>query len=132
MRDIQMTELEAFDSLVSTSEYALNLGEQSIALLTGYLLIAFFMGRRLTLFQVSFVNVAFALMFLSTQVSLATNMETVVYFTQVLMDMGSEIPTRGIEEDDWLATPTFALMVTAMLFGGALYFMWSVRHSKTE
>ena len=123
-----MTESEAFNSLLSTSEYALNLGEQSIALLTGYLLIAFFMGKRLTLFQVSFVNIAFALMFLSTQISLATNMETLVYFTQVLIDMGSEIPTRGIQADDWLATPLFALAVSAMLFGGALYFMWTIRN----
>jgi hypothetical protein len=127
-----MTEVEAYNSLLSTSDYALNLGEQSITLLTGYLLIAFFIGKRLTMFQVSFVNIVFALMFLSTQISLATNMDTLVYFTQLLTDMGSEIPTRGIQADDWLATPLFALAISAMLFGGALYFMWTIRNQSDE
>ena len=39
-----MTEVEAYNALLATSDYAINLGEQSIALLTGYLLIAFFIG----------------------------------------------------------------------------------------
>ena len=127
-----MTEVEAYNALLATSDYAINLGEQSIALLTGYLLIAFFIGKRLTLFQVSFVNIAFSLMFLSAQISLATNLSTLVYFAEFLTYMGSEIPTRGIQADDWVATPLFALSVSMMLFGGALYFMWTIRNQTDE
>lgn len=127
-----MTEVEAYAALRSTTDYALTLGEQSIALLTGYLLIAFFIGKRLTFFQVSFVNTVFSLMFFSCQISLATNMVTVVHFTQSLEDMGSEIPIRGVQADNWLATPFFALAVSIMMLSGALWFMWSIRHPKDE
>jgi len=128
-----MTEVEAYSALRETTEYAMAIGEQNITLLTGYLLIAFFIGAKLTRFQVSFVNVLFVVMFLSSCLSLASAAATLTHIAQRLRDTGSDIPMTAFDMgESGMASPIFVLGVCLAMLIGALYFMWSVRHPKIE
>ena len=128
-----MTEVEAYSAVRDTTEYAMSIGEQNITLLTGYLLIAFFIGARLTRFQVVFVNLLFVIMFSSSCLSLASAATTLTHIAQRLRDTGSDIPMTlfGMGESG-MASPIFVLGVCLAMLIGALYFMWSVRHPKKE
>lgn len=111
-----MTEFEVFEALRMEANFALAVGEQSITLLSGYLLIAFFIGSKLTFFQVSFVNLVFSMMYISSSISIISAMPTLNHFAERLIATGSEIAT----------------ITVLLMFVGALYFMWTVRHPKPE
>ena len=46
-----MTELDAYNALMLAFEHAQNTGQMLLTILTGYLLITYFMGDRLTTLQ---------------------------------------------------------------------------------
>ena len=122
-----MTELEAFQALRIEAAFALSIGEQSITIFTGYLLIAFFIGSKLTFFQVSFVSLVFSMMYISSSISIVSAMPTLNHFAERLIATGSEIPMTTV-----VASPEMATITVLLMFVGALYFMWTVRHPKTE
>ena len=122
-----MTEFEAFEALRIEAALTLSIGDQSITLLTGYLLIAFFMGSKLTFFQVSFVNVVFSMMYLSSSLAIVQSVPVLNHLTERLNATGSEIPINALT-----ANPATTITVISLMYLGALYFMWSVRHSKDE
>jgi small-conductance mechanosensitive channel len=117
---------EAFELLRMEATYTLSLGELSITILTGYLLIAFFIGARLTRFQVIFATAVYSVMYLSTAVSLSQSQAVLVYLTNSMQGSGSEIPVVSS------ANPSLSYLVTGLLYLGSIYFMWSVRHPKGE
>ena len=122
-----MTEFEAFEALRIEAALALSVGEQSITLLSGYLLIAFFIGSKLTFFQVSFVNVVFSMMYLSSSLAIIQSMPVLNHLAERLNANGSEIPINAST-----ANPAFSITIISLMYLGALYFMWTVRHPKTE
>jgi len=122
-----MTEFEAFEALRIEAAFALSVGEQSITLLSGYLLIAFFIGSKLTFFQVSFVNVVFSMMYLSSSLAIIQSMPVLNHLAERLNANGSEIPINAST-----ANPAFSITIISLMYLGALYFMWTVRHPKTE
>jgi hypothetical protein len=122
-----MTEFEAFEALRIETAFALSVGEQSITLFTGYLLIAFFIGSKLTFFQVSFVNVVFSMMYLSSSLAIIGSMPVVYHLAERLDATGSEIPITAS-----MANPAIAITIISLMYLGALFFMWSVRHPKAE
>ena len=122
-----MTEFEAFEALRIEAAFALSVGEQTITLLSGYLLIAFFIGSKLTFFQVSFVNVVFSMMYLSSSLAIIQSMPVLNHLAERLNANGSEIPINAST-----ANPAFSITIISLMYLGALYFMWTVRHPKTE
>ena len=124
-----MTEIEAYNSLVLAQDQAQNIGAMLMTVLTGYLVITFFVGAKLTTFQVSFVNVVFLLSYISTWQTLIEYIATVEYFRDALEALGSELPLAGTALS---AAPAYSIAVACLLTIGALYFMWSIRHPKTK
>jgi hypothetical protein len=122
-----MTEFEAFEALRIEAAFALSVGEQSITLLSGYLLIAFFIGSKLTFFQASFVNVVFSMMYLSSSLAIIQSMPVLNHLAERLNATGSEIPLNASG-----ANPAISITITSLMYLGAMYFMWSVRHPKVE
>lgn len=59
-----MDEYQLIDAMNSTVAQAWTVSQYGLSIVTGYLLIAHFIGRKLTLFQVSFTNFVFLLMVL--------------------------------------------------------------------
>jgi hypothetical protein len=117
---------EVFELLRMESEYTLSLGQMSITILTGYLLIAFFIGARLTRFQVIFATAVYSVMYLSTALSLSQSQTVLVHLAATLRDSGSEIPVISA------ANPVVSYITTGLLYLGSIYFMWNVRHPKPE
>ncbi len=46
-----MTDLDAFNAMMLANDYAQATGEMLLTVLTGYLLIAYFVGAKLSVFQ---------------------------------------------------------------------------------
>jgi small-conductance mechanosensitive channel len=124
-----MTEIEAYNALVLAQDQAQNIGAMLLTVLTGYLVITFFVGAKLTTFQVCFVNVVFLLSYISTWQTLIEYIATVEYFREALEALESELPLAGTTLN---VTPAYSIAVACLLTIGALYFMWSVRHPKTD
>ena len=122
-----MTELEAYNALMLAIEHAQNTGQMLLTMLTGYLLIAFFMGVKLTSFQVCLVNVVFLLSYGSTWQTLIENLESAEYFRGILVSLESQMPAASAS---FGGTPTFNTVVASLLTVAALYFMWTIRHPK--
>lgn len=124
-----MTEMDAYNALMLANNQAESVGEILLTVLTGYLLIAFFMGRKLTTFQVCFVNMVFLLTYTSTWATLIEYLSTGSYFREILVSLQSDLPMSRMTPN---STPVFNIALAFLLTTGAVYFMWSVRHSKTE
>ena len=120
-----MTEAELYASLETAVANAYTLSDSSIVVLTGYLLIAFFVGDRLSRFQAAFATLLFVLVYSSYQVSIWGQLHRMAHFNAELAEIGSKIPT---DDTYWHFSPVMSLG----LAGGALYFMWSVRRQKPE
>ena len=120
-----MSEAELYSALETAVANAYTLSDSAIAVLTGYLLIAFFLGDKLSRFQVFFATLLFTLMYTSYQVSIWGQLSRMAHFNEELELIGSEIPTDDIY---WHFSP----VISAGLAIGALFFMWSVRHSKKK
>ena len=117
-----MTELDAYNALMLANEHAQTTGQILLTVLTGYLLIAFFVGKKLTTFQICFVNVVFLLAYVSTWHTLIEYLETAEYFREVLVSLESEMP---VAMNSLAATSYYNMVIGGLLTVGALYFMWS-------
>ena len=124
-----MNEVDAYNPLILANEQTQNIGEMLLTVLTGYLLITYFVGEKLTTFQVCFVNVVFLLAYISTWQTLIEYIATVEYFRETLATLKSDLPLAGTTLN---ASPGYSITVASLLTIGALYFMWNVRHPKTE
>ena len=62
-----MSEAELYSALEAAVANAYTLSDSAIAVLTGYLLIAFFLGDKLSRFQVFFATLLFTLIYTSYQ-----------------------------------------------------------------
>jgi hypothetical protein len=108
----------------------LALSEASLTLTTGYLLVAYFVGAKLTFFQVSLVNVIFLLSRTANYISMQAILERLAHFQQRVTESDPAIPVGYLGRGDTgsVASTTIVVLITI----GCLIFMWQVRHSKTE
>ena len=111
------------------TQNALALNEYSLATLTGYLLIAYFIGANLTFFQVSFVNFLFILTRLASYFALQGVMERTRYFQEQVVDADPNIPVGPLAGGYGGVVQTLLFTVITI---GCLVFMWQVRHPKTQ
>ena len=120
-----MTEAEFYASLEQAIATAASFRDSAIVVLTGYLLIAFFVGKTLSRFQAIFASVMFIGLYLSYQISIWGQLARMGHFNYELARPGSEIPNDRIY-------PHYSPAISMLLAFGALYFMWSVRRDKAE
>ena len=125
-----MTIVELMGLAHGEANTALMLSDGALATLTGYLLIAYFTGSKLTLFQVSFVNVVFILTRLANFLAMQGVVQRNAYWGEKIRELEPAIPFGTLADagrGSMLAWAIFWLIT-----GGALLFMWQVRHPKTE
>ena len=129
-----MTEYEVIDALNSTMANAWTVSQYGLTIITGYLLIAYFIGKKLSFFQASFVSIVFVVMHAMNIVSLIGISQKVQLLEIELAGTGSSIASisiiRTMNSGDIIPWPPY--VAGGLMAFGCLYFMWQVRHSKTE
>ena len=112
------------------SEVAVMLSESALAVLTGYLLIAHFIGAKLTLFQVTFVNSIFVLVRFVNFLTLQGVVERNLHWSNQVQKLDPTIPYGVLAQADRGSFVSWLIFL--VMTGGALVFMWQVRHPKTD
>jgi len=124
-RSFALSEVELVEVFATYQNLALNSASLFISLLTGYLLIAYFMGEKLESVQLWIINVLFLL-------SIVPMGFASLQYTQIAMKYGYEIAImQGANVDlysgtDSLFTWTSRLSISMMILA-AYYFMWTTR-----
>ena len=94
---------------------------------SAYLIVAYTVGKNLTTYQVSFVNLCFIIFALMGIYSQLYNLDQIFEWgAQIYMIKGVEAPELG-NASRW----TF-ISIRAVLAIGSLLFMWQIRHPKPE
>ena len=124
-----MNEYEMTDLILS--RYA-NIAEQAslyFALVSGYLIMAYLIGEKLTRLQVSVVNGLFVLWTVGILMGYFTSVEAVFDLSQAIQNL--ENPTVG---DNTGSAASFHMFSAIQVVGiiASLVFMWSVRHPKIQ
>lgn len=125
-----MTEYELVAAAAAMGEVQQGLNETAFAILTGYLLIAHYIGRELSFGQVLFVNMMFILMQAVIHFTGAEKGDLAAYFESEARRLNPEIPFRDVIQGKD-APPVPEIMVVLVTIA-ALAFMWRVRHPKIE
>ena len=129
-----MTEYEVIDALNSTMANAWTVSQYALTIITGYLLIAHFIGKQLSSFQVWFMSIVFVVMHAMNIVSLIGISRKAQLLEIELADTGSSVAAisiiRAINSGDAIPWPPY--LAGGLTAFGCLYFMWQVRHPKTE
>jgi hypothetical protein len=116
--------VEAWGLFLGNSQAGLGL---YLSILSGYLIIAYLVGAKLTRAQVSIVTALFVFSTASVSLWFAA-------WSQRALEFAME--AKQLNPDRQVSNSTEALLIfTSMLFLGiiaSLYFMWSIRHPKTE
>ena len=121
-----MTEYEILDLLDSVFSTMWMVSQGTFGVISAYCLLAYYIGVKLTFFQVTFVNVCFFVM-----ASIGT-LATVNGYKRIRYLLDS-LPDTAVEAIPLATMPIPALMVfTLFLLIGCYAFMWSVRHPKTQ
>ena len=124
-----MNEYEMTDLILS--RYA-NIAEQAslyFALVSGYLIMVYLIGEKLTRLQVSVVNGLFIMWTVGILMGYFTSVEAVFDLAQAIQSL--ENPTV----DDNTGSPaSFHMFAAIQMIGiiASLVFMWSVRHPQTK
>jgi hypothetical protein len=122
-----MTEYELADLLASFSGDTLVYIPLFISILSGYLVVAWLVGNRLTRAQVVLINALYIAVLLLLGASWAKRVSVALSYQRELIAMN---PRRVEVMGDWLI-PIVTLIAIAFLIG-SLKFMWDIRHPKTE
>ena len=125
-----MTVVELMGMSQGDATLAMMQSENALAVLTGYLLIAYFIGAKLTVFQVTFVNSVFLLSRFATFLALQGTVQRNAHWNKRIQEIDASIPF-GVLSDTGRGSLTAWALFCAITFG-ALLFMWQVRHPKTE
>ena len=128
-----MTEYEVIDAINSTMALAYSVSQYGLAIMTGYLLIAHFIGAQLSVFQVWFVSIVFVVMHSMCVFALIDVSKKVQLLQIELTNTGSSIASGSfmatINRGDAIPWPPY--LFGALLTFGCLLFMWQVRHART-
>jgi hypothetical protein len=128
-----MTDAELLGLVQAEISLLDNGAEWLITILTGYLVIAYAIGKNLSLFQVSFVNVVFILLVLARVDANYTSQGVVRSLMELLHEQSPEIALRlGYERIHSITVIWVRPIAMTIVVVGAYAFMWSVRHPKPE
>ena len=117
-------------SLIQTQgELIQNDATQFTTLIFGYLLVAYFIGSHLTKVQVVILNTLYIASIGSTVFQMVTGGLTAMGFLERFYEVSENTRELSAMNPDYLF---FGVALNIALIIASLYFMWSVRHPKTE
>ena len=126
-----MTEFELVMAAAEVDNTANFIGETGIALTTGYLLIAYYMGTKLTFGQTVLINSLYVLVSLLFYFAGEEKAALKDYFETEALKLNPDIPYRDVVQGSDALLP-FPLILTLVVTMSCLAFMWRVRHPKTK
>ena len=115
--------VEMYEMASSTSIASLAL---LISIMSGYLLVAYLVGERLTLFQVCVINTLYV-MFAVTIVAgiFQSNWDIQFARNQMVLQIPEVAIYRDSDDSNW---PMITTLINSSLIIASLIFMWQVRH----
>jgi hypothetical protein len=122
-----MTEYEILDVIVSRFSSMTEQASLYFALVSGYLIMAYLVGSRLSRLQVSVINGLYFVWIFGIIGGYTTTVGAVVDLESALLDL-ERTSTRV---SNTVYAYSFAVVQVAGLLA-SLVFMWSVRHPRTE
>ncbi len=122
-----MTEYELVDATATYASNFVLIFTLYLTLISGYLITAFVAGTRLSTVQVSILNFGFIISAGLMAFSALGAGIIRVHYTRELLELTADAPHRPLL---WLFLSWFILMIGGVL--ASLYFMWDVRHPKSE
>ena len=124
-----MTEYEMMDVIASRFATMTDQAALYFALVSGYLIAAFFVGARLTRLQVFVVNSLFIMWTVGLLIGWSTALEATLDLDAAIRQL--ESPTVDSTMDGAAASAYLFSIVQTIGIIASLIFMWSVRHPKT-
>ena len=124
-----MTEYELVDALASLNSNIIQGQALSVTILSAYMVVAYSAGADLTKFQVVFTSLILMLFGLLGAQGQSYAIEQFISYSAQLNELRGGAPRNESAVD--IASWTI-LGLRVFLIGGALTFMWRVRHPKTE
>ena len=124
-----MTEYELVDATASLNSILIQGQAITITALSGYMIVAYSVGAKLTTFQTAFISLLLVIIgFLGLQGQIYNINEFIRYAIQL-----QELREEGQYSEATRQVTTWVFLgVRFLLVGGALAFMWQVRHPKNE
>jgi len=123
-----MTEYELTDVVMSRFGLMTDQASLYFALVSGYLIVAWVVGARLSTIQVSVINGLFVVWIVSITQGYVSSASAVVELERAISQLAS---TSSDAIDTSSGTYAFAIVQIVGLIA-SLFFMWNVRHPKTE
>ena len=126
-----MTEYEVNDAL--TAIYAQVTADSTtvFSLVTAYLVVAYLVGQKLPRIQLIIVNCLFGGWALMATFAVRASMDKATFLIIRMANDGYEMnPTQGVSTNEFFSIAFPFLLFASVI--AAYYFMWSVRHPKTE
>ena len=121
-----MTEYEVFDLIDGVFGNMWAVSQFGFGLISAYCLLAYYIGAKLSFFQVAFVNICFFVMNMVTNLSMLNGFRRLNFLSDSLSGMATEaIPIIKLPA-------TAVLAFYALLLNGCYALMWSIRHPKAE
>ena len=124
-----MTEYELIDAMHSTMGSMMTSQGLFLSALFAYLVAAYTVGTKLTQFQAAFISVTFIVFALGGSSAMAAMSIEVSYLQSAIGDIRGSHSVSGSFPK---VVGTMLVLVRPLVTIGALYFMWQVRHPKTE
>ena len=128
-----MNEYELVDAITGLESNLIQGQAVTITILSAYMVVAYTVGAKLTTFQCTFVSIMFILYGLLGAVGQNGILSDLYHYGAQLRELRSSQILPGDsggsvgEASRWLF-----MGVRLFLYAGSLYFMWSIRHPKTE
>ena len=124
-----MTEYELVDAIASVNSILIQGQAITITALSGYMIVAYSVGAKLTTFQTAFISLLLVTLgFIGLQGQIYNINELIRYATQLQeLREGGQYSEATTQVSIWVFFGMRFLLV-----GGALAFMWQVRHPKNE
>ena len=128
-----MNEYELVDAITGFQSNLIQGQAVTITILSAYMVVAYTVGAKLTTFQCTFVSIMFILFGLLGAVEQNSILNDVYYYRVQLRELLSSQILPGDSEGSVGEAARWLFMAGRLfLYAGALYFMWSIRHPKTE
>ncbi len=128
-----MTEYELVEIMAALQSNLIQAQAVTITMLTAYMVVAYTVGQKLTTFQCTFVSIMFLVFGLFGAIGQISNLNEMYYYGGQLGELreGQFFSVDADSAAEEVARWVFGA-IRLLLFAGALYFMWSVRHPSKE
>jgi len=125
-----MTEYELSEVVIGYSSTVDQGTAVMISVMSAYLVTAYAIGTNLSRFQVMFISICFTVVFLGL-------LSGQYFYVSQLVHNYAQLEAIAASENQILqatggTTVAMFFIVRALFLIGSLYFMWNVRHQKTE